>query len=74
METIKAKVSIVLVQHVLWIFTFALQVPLQPNSCDCGVYVLHFVRVFLSDPVLFTEFFQVAPVFNPISQMLTHPH
>jgi len=35
------------------------QVPLQKNSFDCGIYVLHFVKVFLSDPEFFTEFFQV---------------
>lgn len=26
------------------------QVPLQPNFCDCGLYLLHFVEKFLSDP------------------------
>jgi len=26
------------------------QVPSQPNFCDCGIYLLHFVRVFLKDP------------------------
>ncbi|KZT64608.1 hypothetical protein DAEQUDRAFT_732383 [Daedalea quercina L-15889] len=25
-------------------------VPSQPNYCDCGVYVLHFVRVFMENP------------------------
>ncbi|KAG7088240.1 hypothetical protein E1B28_012254 [Marasmius oreades] len=24
------------------------QVPLQPNFCDCGIYLLHFVRTFVS--------------------------
>jgi len=26
-------------------------VPFQPNYCDCGIYVLHFVQVFMTDPV-----------------------
>jgi len=26
------------------------QVPSQPNFCDCGVYLLHFVKVFLAYP------------------------
>jgi Ulp1 family protease len=28
-----------------------LKVPMQPNTDDCGLYVLHFARVFLQDPV-----------------------
>jgi len=25
-------------------------VPVQPNFCDCGVYLLHFAQTFLTDP------------------------
>ncbi|TFK73611.1 cysteine proteinase [Pluteus cervinus] len=25
-------------------------VPFQPNYCDCGIYLLHFVETFMSDP------------------------
>ncbi|KAF8964224.1 hypothetical protein BDZ97DRAFT_919789 [Flammula alnicola] len=28
----------------------ALQVPVQPNFCDCGVYLLHFAQTFMSNP------------------------
>lgn len=28
----------------------ALQVPAQPNFCDCGVYLIHFVQTFMSYP------------------------
>jgi Ulp1 family protease len=28
-----------------------IKVPEQPNADDCGLYVLHFSRVFLQDPV-----------------------
>ncbi|KAL1745266.1 hypothetical protein HDZ31DRAFT_36807 [Schizophyllum fasciatum] len=28
-------------------------VPVQPNFCDCGVYLIHFFRTFLSDPELY---------------------
>lgn len=31
------------------------QVPIQPNYCDCGVYVLHFVRVFIGNPETYTQ-------------------
>ncbi|KAE8255616.1 hypothetical protein A4X06_0g347 [Tilletia controversa] len=30
-------------------------VPEQPNSCDCGVYLLYFVRRFFSDPLRFEK-------------------
>ncbi|KAI0789620.1 hypothetical protein C8Q75DRAFT_144894 [Abortiporus biennis] len=30
-------------------------VPFQPNYCDCGVYLLHFVKTFLEDPVRLTK-------------------
>ncbi|KIY45203.1 hypothetical protein FISHEDRAFT_6387, partial [Fistulina hepatica ATCC 64428] len=26
------------------------QVPLQPNYFNCGIYVLHFIETFLTDP------------------------
>ncbi|GAA5871768.1 hypothetical protein JCM1840_003995 [Sporobolomyces johnsonii] len=28
----------------------SVKVPIQPNSCDCGLYLLHFVEKFLADP------------------------
>lgn len=30
-------------------------VPAQPNFCDCGVYLIHFVRAFMKDPKRATE-------------------
>ncbi|KAG6833437.1 hypothetical protein H0H87_006803 [Tephrocybe sp. NHM501043] len=27
------------------------QVPVQPNFCDCGLYLLHFAQTFISDPI-----------------------
>ncbi|KAH9925567.1 uncharacterized protein B0H18DRAFT_1119406 [Fomitopsis serialis] len=30
-------------------------VPSQPNYCDCGVYVLHFMRVFMENPEFYTN-------------------
>ena len=27
-----------------------LQVPTQDNYCDCGLYLLHFAKVFMEDP------------------------
>ncbi|TFY58329.1 hypothetical protein EVJ58_g6479 [Rhodofomes roseus] len=30
-------------------------VPSQPNYCDCGVYVLHFMRVFMENPDWYTQ-------------------
>ena len=32
--------------------TAAFQVPVQPNHCDCGVYLIHFAETFLSNPSL----------------------
>ncbi|WFD30908.1 hypothetical protein MSPP1_001932 [Malassezia sp. CBS 17886] len=31
------------------------RVPTQPNWCDCGVYLLHYVERFFSDPARFVE-------------------
>jgi hypothetical protein len=28
-----------------------LQVPAQPNFCDCGIYLLHLAQTFMSNPV-----------------------
>lgn len=36
------------------VLTF-LQVPFQPNYCDCGIYVLHFAKKFMEDPIKFTH-------------------
>ncbi|KAH9949826.1 hypothetical protein B0H21DRAFT_68615 [Amylocystis lapponica] len=30
-------------------------IPSQPNFCDCGVYLLYFVRTFMQDPDRFTQ-------------------
>lgn len=27
-----------------------LQVPVQPNFCDCGIYLLHLAQTFMSNP------------------------
>jgi Ulp1 family protease len=27
------------------------KVPIQPNTCDCGVYLLHYVEIFFKDPI-----------------------
>ncbi|KAG6841694.1 hypothetical protein C0991_007964 [Blastosporella zonata] len=31
------------------------QVPVQPNFCDCGLYLLHFAETFISDPVHYSH-------------------
>lgn len=36
---------------------FSPKVPQQENNCDCGVYLLHFVEMILSNPPLVTENF-----------------
>ncbi|KAI0250772.1 hypothetical protein BJV78DRAFT_535499 [Lactifluus subvellereus] len=33
-------------------------VPLQPNYCDCGIYLLHFAKTFMKDPQLHSEIIQ----------------
>lgn len=32
------------------------KVPKQPNFCDCGVYLVHFVETFLNDPEKLVEY------------------
>ena len=32
------------------ILILSIQVPLQPNAYDCGIYVLHFIEMFLQQP------------------------
>jgi Ulp1 family protease len=32
-------------------FDSFLQVPAQPNFCDCGIYLLHLAQTFMSNPV-----------------------
>ncbi|GAA5979361.1 hypothetical protein JCM5350_003880 [Sporobolomyces pararoseus] len=34
----------------------AVRVPQQPNFCDCGLYILHFVEKFLANPLQMTEY------------------
>ncbi|GAA5963991.1 hypothetical protein JCM3765_007830 [Sporobolomyces pararoseus] len=34
----------------------AVRVPQQPNFCDCGLYILHFVEKFLANPLGMTEY------------------
>jgi hypothetical protein len=41
------------------IITFPEQVPVQPNFCDCGVYLLHFVETFMSNPTQYYRFIVV---------------
>lgn len=35
------------------------QVPDQPNYCDCGIYLLHFARTFMKDPKLSSDIIRV---------------
>jgi Ulp1 protease family, C-terminal catalytic domain len=35
------------------------QVPDQPNFCDCGIYLLHFARTFMKDPKLSSDIIRV---------------
>ena len=34
---------------------WSIKVPMQPNDCDCGVFLLHFVRIFMSDPMQYCQ-------------------
>lgn len=35
------------------------QVPDQPNFCDCGIYLLHFAKTFMKDPKLSSDIIRV---------------
>jgi hypothetical protein len=39
--------------------TESVQVPVQPNYCDCGLYVLHFAKTFMSDPQRYSQIIMV---------------
>ena len=38
------------------------QVPTQDNYCDCGLYLLHFAKVFIEDPVKSFHTILVSPL------------
>lgn len=38
-----------------------IQVPVQPNFCDCGIYLLHFAQTFMSDPDNYCSTIHVRP-------------
>ncbi|KAG2362691.1 hypothetical protein BDR07DRAFT_1460735 [Suillus spraguei] len=44
------------------------QVPSQPNFADCGVYLLHFARTFLSDPVHYFNLIHQSKKIYPAAQ------
>ena len=35
------------------------QVPIQPNTYDCGVYLLHFAKTFMTDPKKYAKMIMV---------------
>ncbi len=41
------------------------KVPSQPNFCDCGIYLLHYVERFFSDPDRFLKFTVEAQIERP---------
>ncbi len=46
---------------------------MQPNFCDCGVYLLHFAQTFLSDPAKYHHLitvFTTTFVYGTISDIL----
>ncbi|KAG2342150.1 hypothetical protein BDR05DRAFT_1060452 [Suillus weaverae] len=44
------------------------QVPSQPNFADCGVYLLHFAKTFLSDPVRYFDLIHQSKKICPAEQ------
>lgn len=46
-----------------------LQVPAQPNFCDCGIYLLHLAQTFMSNPVHYRRMILVS-LHSLISQHL----
>ena len=49
----------------------SVKVPQQKNSYDCGIFVLHFARIFLCDPEFYTAFFLVGGII-PVHLSLSH--
>jgi hypothetical protein len=36
------------------------QVPIQPNNCDCGFYIIHFFDLIVSDPPKYRQILRVS--------------
>lgn len=49
------------------------QVPRQTNVTDCGIFVIHYVRVFLEDPPLYCKWMQVNTPSQPMYYFLIGP-
>ena len=49
-ETMIAHVSTICVPRTRVFIAYFPQVPTQDNYCDCGLYLLHFAKVFMEDP------------------------
>ncbi|KAG1792935.1 uncharacterized protein HD556DRAFT_1376770 [Suillus plorans] len=50
------------------LFNAPLQVPSQPNFADCGVYLLHFAKTFLSNPVHYFNLIHQSKKIYPAEQ------
>ena len=48
----------------LWTMTDTQQVPQQPNTCDCGLYTIHFAHVFASKPGFYSNSIEVLWCWN----------
>ena len=41
---------------------FTAKVPRQPNYCDCGIYVMHYVDIFFRDPIKYIDLMQQSKI------------
>ncbi|KAG0704265.1 hypothetical protein DFH29DRAFT_873884 [Suillus ampliporus] len=44
------------------------QVPSQPNFADCGIYLLHFAKTFLSNPIHYFDLIHQSKKISPVEQ------
>jgi Ulp1 family protease len=42
-----------------WSINISPQVPVQPNFCDCGLFLLHFAETFVNDPAKYCRIITV---------------
>ena len=53
-------------------FESFLQVPAQPNFCDCGIYLLHLAQTFMSNPMHYRRMILVSLHFLILQHLLMY--
>jgi len=54
------------------ILKVSFQVPVQPNFCDCGIYLLHLAQTFMSDPARYRRMILVSLILSFYNASYVH--